>query len=48
MAAAEDWNKQLRYHRLTQIEVVPLPYYNQPGRPGKDQVPDGNDFLIQG
>ncbi|OLT59245.1 IS1634 family transposase [Moorena bouillonii] len=48
MAAAEDWNKQLRYHRLTQIEVVPLPYYNQPGRPRKGQVPDGYHYRLQG
>ncbi len=44
---AEHWNKQLRYHRLTQIEFVPRPYYNQLGLPRKYQVPDGNHSLIQ-
>ncbi len=48
MTAAQDWNKQLRYHCLTQIEVVPRPYYNQPGRPRKGQVPDGYHYRVQG
>ena len=48
MAAAEEWNKKLRYHRLSQIEVVLHPYYSKPGRPRKGQVPDGYRYRLQG
>ena len=33
LAAAEQWNQKLRYHHLSQIEVVAYPYYSKPGRP---------------
>ncbi|NEQ63808.1 MAG: IS1634 family transposase [Moorea sp. SIO4A1] len=48
MAAAQFVNKQLRYHRFTQIEVVPYPYYNQPGRPRTGQLRDGYHYRLQG
>ncbi|MBE9170518.1 IS1634 family transposase [Pleurocapsales cyanobacterium LEGE 06147] len=48
LAAAEQWHKRLRYHRLNQIEVVPYPYYNQAGRPRTGQTPDGYRYRLQG
>ena len=48
LAAAQKWNKRLRYHRLEQIEVVPHPYYRKAGRPRKGQVPDGYRYRLQG
>ena len=48
LAAAEQWNKRLRYHRLSQIEVVPHPYYRKAGRPRKGQAPDGYRYRLQG
>ncbi len=48
LAAAQQWNKRLRYHRLSQIEVVPHPYYSKAGRPRKGQAPDGYHYRFQG
>ena len=48
LAAAEQWNKKLRYHHLDQIEVVLHPYYNQVGRPRLGQAPDGYRYRLQG
>ena len=48
LAAAEQWSRRLRYHRLEQIEVVPHPYYTKAGRPRKGQAPDGYHYRLQG
>lgn len=48
LASAEQWNKKLRYHHLSQIEVVAYPYYSKPGRPSQGQVPDGYHHRLQG
>jgi transposase len=48
LAAAEQLNQRLRYHRLEQIEVVPHPYYTRGGRPRKGQAPDGYHYRLQG
>ncbi len=48
LAAAQEWNQRLRYHRLDQIEVVPRPYYHKAGRPRKGQAPDGYHYRLQG
>jgi transposase len=48
LAAAEQLNQRLRYHRLEQMEVVPHPYYTRGGRPRKGQAPDGYHYRLQG
>ena len=48
LAAAQHWSQKLRYHRLSQIEAIPHPYYHQAGRPRKGQTPAGLRYRLQG
>ncbi|HEY9613166.1 IS1634 family transposase [Allocoleopsis sp.] len=48
LASAQHWSQKLRYHHLSQLEVVPHPYYNKAGRPRKGQAPDGYRYRLQG
>ncbi len=44
--AAKAFEKKLKYHRLTDIEVLQKPYYDKPGRPRKGDVPKGYTYHI--
>jgi transposase len=44
--AAKAFEKKLKYHRLTDIEVLQKPHYDQPGRPRKGDVPQGYTYHI--
>ena len=46
--AAKAFDKKLRYHRLTDIEVQLKPHYEQPGRPRKGDKPKYYTYHIQG
>lgn len=48
LAAADKWSQQLRYHRLSEIEVISCPYYKKAGRPRKGQAPDGHHHYLRG
>ncbi|MCT7996826.1 IS1634 family transposase, partial [Laspinema olomoucense] len=45
--AVEQLNKKLRYHTITGVEILTLPYYTQPGRPPKGAKPAGYHYQIQ-
>ena len=45
--AAKALAKKLKYHRLTDIEVLQKPHYDQPGRPRKGDEPKGYTYHIQ-
>jgi transposase len=44
--AAKAFEKKLKYHRLTEIEVLQKPYYEHRGRPRKTEVPKGYTYHI--
>ena len=44
--AAKAFEKKLKYHRLTDIEVLQKPYYEQQGRPRKGEAPKGYTYHI--
>ncbi len=44
--AAKAFEKKLKYHRLTDIEVIQKPYYDHPGRPRKTEEPKGYTYHI--
>ena len=44
--AAEIFALKLKYHRLTDIEVLKKPHYDHPGRPRKGESPKRNATLI--
>jgi transposase len=46
LLTAERWNKELPFHRLTDLAVVAHPYFNQSGRPKKGAVPDGYHYRL--
>ncbi len=46
--AAKAFDKKLRYHRLSDIEVQLKPHYEQPGRPRKGDEPKCYTYHIQG
>ncbi len=46
--AAKAFDKKLKYHRLTDIEVLQKPHYDKAGRPGKGDVPKGYTYHLQG
>ncbi len=45
--AANAFDKKLRYHRLTDIEVLKKPHYEQPGRPRKGDSPKCYTYHLQ-
>jgi transposase len=48
VAAANTFAKKLKYHTLTEVEILQKPYYGQPGRPRKGDVPKSYTYHIQG
>ena len=46
LLTAERWNKELPFHRLTDLAVVAHPYFNRSGRPKKGAVPDGYHYRL--
>ncbi len=46
--AANAFDKKLKYHRLTDIEVQLKPHYERPGRPRKGESPKRYTYHIQG
>ena len=44
--AAKAFEKKLKYHLLTEIEVLQKPYYDHPGRPRKGEEPKGYTYHI--
>ena len=45
--AANAFDKKLRYHRLTDIEVLKKPHYERPGRPRQGESPKQYTYHIQ-
>ena len=45
--AADRFAKKLKYHRLTDIEVLKKPHYEQPGRPRKGDSSKHYTYHIQ-
>jgi transposase len=46
--AAKTFGKELKYHRLTEIEVQLKPQYERPGRPRKGESPKRYTYHLQG
>ncbi len=44
--AAKAFDKKLKYHRLTDIEILQKPHYDKAGRPRKGDVPKGYTYHI--
>lgn len=46
--AANAFDKKLKYHTLSDVEVQLKPHYDKPGRPRKGDVPKGYTYHVQG
>lgn len=45
--AASKFETALKYHRLSDLQFIPLVHYDKAGRPGKDQQPSRVTYQIQ-
>ncbi|MEM9009524.1 MAG: IS1634 family transposase [Cyanobacteria bacterium P01_F01_bin.86] len=46
--AAKNFDKELKYHRLTDVKIQLKPQYQRPGRPRKGEPPERYTYHLQG